>query len=124
MPPSAITPWFLVKLWLKVHYIELRNVTIVALGCIGLGLLVLDPAEKVGYHAAQVEDYGIRHGSKRPGVQIFLRLEDGRRAILSSRAYNPALSRNAKICVLETRGTIRGGRYFQLALPSRCLTTG
>ncbi|MHA6261672.1 hypothetical protein ACXYMO_00580 [Arenibacterium sp. CAU 1754] len=104
-----------------IHGKEVRTVSIVVVSCFAVAAFAFEPVEKIGYERAVVEDFGVREGSKRPGVRLWVRTKNGRRRLLSSRAYMPDLRVGSEICLLRTRGKIRNVDYLRPALPSRCL---
>lgn len=104
-----------------IHGAETRNIAIVVAGCLAVSAFLFEPRSKVGYERAIIEDFGVREGSKTPGVRLWVRTGDGKRRLINSRAFMPGLQSGDEICLLRTQGKLRKRIYLQPALPSRCL---
>ena len=106
--------------WWIIHGRQAGLIAAVCAVCLATGLFALNPQERIGYERATVVDFGVREGSKRPGVRLWVETAGGALILIDSRSYNPALRKGAEVCVLKTRGRLRAGTFYQLALPSRC----
>lgn len=107
-------------LWWQHHKAEVATIAMVCAACAGFGLLYLDPPQKVGYVTGTVTYFGVREGSMQSGVRLWVETGDGRRVVVDSQSYNPSLKEGASVCLLKTRGAIKGRVRHRLALPRRC----
>lgn len=106
------------RTWKTIHG---RNATAICLGCIAIGVVTLDPVEKLGYEHGTVTYVGVREGDKAPGVRLRVSTADDRTIWLTSRAFNATLGPGSRICLLKTRGLATGRVLYRHALPGRCL---
>jgi hypothetical protein len=113
--------WTRLRLWFTIHGDELRNITIVALGCLIIGgARGFDPVHRVAYHTATVHSIASVASRYNPRVRIQAQVTPDRVVTVTLKGFATHVSTGDRICLVETRSLLRNRRAFSPARPSLC----
>ncbi|MDU8926529.1 hypothetical protein RXV86_03940 [Alisedimentitalea sp. MJ-SS2] len=114
-PKGRLTTWW------AIHGKEIRNIAIVGIGCVLIGgFRFFDPVERVGYHTATVHSVTSVSSRTNARVRITARIAEDRIVPVTLRQFTTHVQVGDRICLIETRGSLRNQTYFGPARPSRC----